>query len=817
MVFKRKPSCGSTCAKFAGPLLDPGMIPPELRGLTAVEQQLIARVHPVVCVYKIRGHQYGYRGNVINFPQSVNELARTLPHRLQDLTSMLAVRMRDSAGFVDFNVRCAKVRGALLWLREHNTFYFDVEISEENLAELPEDGSVFMQLQGYDRVQQEDDPEEDTGAPQGLPLPGTPAAGPPPSANDADGNGATQQVAEGDDLEQRGDDVAFSGVPMLEPHHQGSQVLAVLNWPTIGSRPVDEFRTPGYITMAFPTLFPYGRADISALTDCEQRIQLAEYFRFLMYYRDGRFADDPRFRFFAFNTMMRQQALRAGNLYVQRNAELQGKTVQQLRRLVRQRPDLVKSIMFYGNKLHGTRQYWGARLSELLDMVEQLGLPTLFMTLSAADLHWPDLFRLILDSEGLTDDERVMLDELAQEQRRNLIADHPFVPSIFFMKRADYFMTKILRLLFKVKDLWFRYEWQFRGSPHIHGLIWIDGAPDVTQLKQMSPEEFKATTTYFAGLVSAWNVGIGLAPAAEHPCRVRLSDIALEDRERCLGELLNRVQRHTRCSEGYCLRRVKRVVDGEQVELLQCRFKFPFVLAAEDVIIFDEKGEPAFIPRRNDPLLNNFNRIVIEAWRGNVDFKPVTSEQGCVNYLVKYTAKPEKKSKTMQELFDDAVTTLDDDDSARKAIQRRCIQSISERDYSSQEVIHLLTSQKLFRCTRTFVKIVFSSSGWVGVERRGATGDSDSQDDVGSDDGEDGEVEPEVLQDMDGCQEDEEKTKGSVLEKYPKRPRRMSNVTLWEFARNFRWSPQKKRCVICASFPFSYTLNAYDGSYACFL
>lgn len=39
-----------------------------------------------------------------------------------------------------------------------------------------------------------------------------------------------------------------------------------------------------------------------------------------MRYRDGRFAKHPRFRFAAFDTIMRWQAIKAGNIFVQRNA-----------------------------------------------------------------------------------------------------------------------------------------------------------------------------------------------------------------------------------------------------------------------------------------------------------------------------------------------------------------------------------------------------------------------------------------------------------------------------------------------------------------
>lgn len=32
-------------------------------------------------------------------------------------------------------------------------------------------------------------------------------------------------------------------------------------------------------------------------------------------------------------------------------------------------------------------------------------------------------------------------------------------------------------------DYWVRFEWQHRGSPHIHGLAWLPNAPDVEKLK----------------------------------------------------------------------------------------------------------------------------------------------------------------------------------------------------------------------------------------------------------------------------------------------------------------------------------------------
>ncbi|XP_034232761.1 uncharacterized protein LOC117640393 [Thrips palmi] len=325
-------------------------------------------------------------------------------------------------------------------------------------------------------------------------------------------------------------------------------------------------------------------------------------------------------------------------------------------------------------------------------MIDQIGLPTLFLTLSAADFHWPDLFRLFLACEGLSAEERVLLEELTEEHRRNFIANRPFVPSMFFMKRAELFLIKILKMMYPVTDIWFRYEWQFRGSPHVHCLIWLRGAPDMMRVKDMTPEELAAAVEYFS-------------------------------------------------------------------------------------------------------------KTCIEAWRANMDAKPVTSHDGCVNYLAKYTAKPENKSKTMQELFEDALSGLQEEDSAKKAIQRRCIQSVSERDYSSQEILHLATSQKLFRSSRAFVKIVFTDRNWVPVGH--SAQDTDVADDVEADNPDSPNEDADYDQDGELVLE-EELPRGSLLDKYPKRPANLENITLWEFAREFqfnrqtrRWYRRRKVAVVC--------------------
>jgi len=51
--------------------------------------------------------------------------------------------------------------------------------------------------------------------------------------------------------------------------------------------------------------------------------------------------------------------------------------------------------MWFGSSLRDTRAYWTKFRSKLTDMITQLGCPSLFFTLSAADTKWPELHNLM--------------------------------------------------------------------------------------------------------------------------------------------------------------------------------------------------------------------------------------------------------------------------------------------------------------------------------------------------------------------------------------------------------------------------------------
>ena len=123
-----------------------GEIPAELAVLTFVEQVAIARVHPMVSVYKLKFGQLGYSGQVISFPQNVNSLATSLPLSIDQISQFVILRRGGDFNHRDFYVNRENVRRALIWLQHNNRYYADIQINNQNLANFPAGGNVYQDL-----------------------------------------------------------------------------------------------------------------------------------------------------------------------------------------------------------------------------------------------------------------------------------------------------------------------------------------------------------------------------------------------------------------------------------------------------------------------------------------------------------------------------------------------------------------------------------------------------------------------------------------------------------------------------------------------
>ena len=71
--------------------MDPGDVSSQLEGMTQVEQMLIAKVAPIMRVYRLKGGQYAHGGQVVNILQGFTGFSTSLPRLAAD-TPVLVVR-----------------------------------------------------------------------------------------------------------------------------------------------------------------------------------------------------------------------------------------------------------------------------------------------------------------------------------------------------------------------------------------------------------------------------------------------------------------------------------------------------------------------------------------------------------------------------------------------------------------------------------------------------------------------------------------------------------------------------------------------------
>ena len=200
---------------------------------------------------------------------------------------------------------------------------------------------------------------------------------------------------------------------------------------------------------------------------------------------------------------------------------------------------------------------------------------------------------------------------------------------------------------FNVLDFWYRFEWQHRGSTHVHGFLWLQGAPNVDEISVDDADAVRSAIEYFDGLVSAIHPNVNYPPTHVHPCQVKYLDVT--DPGGDLASLLHRVQRHTQCTTRYCLR-VRRG-DSEA----RCRFNFPQPMEAQSSIVKDDKGRLEFRCARNDELLNRYNAFIMSRWRANMDIQPIISMSKVTQYIAKYAAKAEPRSEQYDELLGNII------------------------------------------------------------------------------------------------------------------------------------------------------------------
>lgn len=787
--------------------MDPGPVPEIFAELSPVEEMLIARVHPVICVFRRKGGQYFYKNHVINFRQNVTEFASKLPHTLSSLSKVFIVRRTSSTTEYqrDFVVSKSRVYRCLAWLKQNNKFYSDIQIDETRLAELPD--SETNALQYLETA--EDGSEQEI-------------ISPPTNENRQSREYLIEEVQSEFVREQNiVDEVNRDTIQDLEnvvAANHPNREAEVIPWPEIESSPVNEYKTPGYVACAFVSLFPSGRADF--LDDRQVKVTHHEYFKHLFRYKDGRFRSHNRFGYFALNTTLRWKSNRNARVFINKQ-KVGSMTPAQLIHKIRTDKAFQRNLRTFSSNERITDAYWRVRRYELFDMIEQLGPPTFFITLSAADQFWPDLLNFFepdRDLLAITEWEHI-------KRTIRLLNSHAAEAAYLYNRRIRYFLKNIVFPVLKVKDHWYRVEFQERGSPHIHAMVWCEGAPDASvllckEINESNEQQFQELADYFDSKIDCWypeqpdetgdaetnsdeeNNQINQPEAnptdAErqpNPCIKYYSQIERQDHLADYKNLINQCQLH-KCNS-YCSGNAKKI----------CRFGYPKNCSAESQFVYDPKREAFFFqPRRNHPFMNPCSRLFLEIFRANMDIQAVSTPADMLYYLATYASKSESKSKS----FLNEVNSIANlpDLSSKEIITKLVMNSFAARSVSKQETSWFNSGQSLYSVSRKFkvINLSLDVDQWIAVDLNSKqTGQQ--LDDHPETDGEDSELEEQlyldeemnevpnvVPADFDRVQTTSFfKNASKDVVEYLNRPGDLRNVTLKTFFSSYKLNKTKSR------------------------
>ena len=117
----------------------------------------------------------------------------------------------------------------------------------------------------------------------------------------------------------------------------------------------------------------------------------------------------------------------------------------------------------------GSSAYWQNELYDVLAMLHSLGIPTWFLTLSAAGLHWPKIIQAIAVQIGQHLSHKDIF-KISIAERSRYLQQNPVTCVCMFQHHVDsFFMHYLLsktRLLSVIIDYVIKIEFQMRGAPH---------------------------------------------------------------------------------------------------------------------------------------------------------------------------------------------------------------------------------------------------------------------------------------------------------------------------------------------------------------
>ena len=687
--------------------------PPELY-LHNLEERLVALRIPFMQIRELpRGGQIAIKGQVINVPVDIQPIIATLPRLFSD-SGTIAVKLKKklaykSSAFYE-NIRPNKVVKALQWLLSNSDLYKEAGITIDPSWEqtINDDHSpetiAFVNNPGSKHCTNEEMALDDN------------------NGNDVksgdDEDAGMQNFLEADEQE-----VACGNMDTLLDNADANSDSVFVVAPGEGQTPLSIFQDKNAEYLAFPTIF-CGQTR-TANDNRERPIHYSDICKAELRSVDRRCALSVPNMFFKLKKLQMKQISDRVNVSLKR-CKLKDMTLtvndvlneENVKKLVR----LDEGYRIF-RTLRNSPPYLESRKKDLFAMIRQLGLPTWFMSLSAADTKWIDLLsclgKLVEGKTFCEEDLRTM----DWQTKTKLLRSDPVTCARYFDHRVRLFINNIIKSghnpLGEMTDYFYRVEFQQRGSPHIHMLMWTKNSPvferdseqeicsyvdqftscskrqDVSLQDLITLQTHKHSKTCKKGNKPVCRFGYPMPPL---PKTMILRPLDEDFDKEKYKEMYKNIKEHLdEMKEG------RETTFTEFLEDLDIS-EDDYLLAIRSTL----ERSKVFLERNPSEIrVNPYMKQLIKAWQGNHDIQFVLDAYACAMYIVSYINKSQKGMSSLLERACKEAKSGNMD--IRKQVRHIGNQFLNNVEVSAQEAAYLTLQLNLTDSSRS-VQFINTSS-----------------------------------------------------------------------------------------------------------
>jgi hypothetical protein len=691
--------------------------------LNELEERLISLRIPFMQLYELKpGDQLSIRGSVVNVPVDVESTVNALPRPIND-SATIPVKLKRKVSYsstplnFEKNVRPVHILRGLNWLMKNSELYKNsgVRIDDEWLRHINE--SLCVQNDDTDigdRDEHHETGEHDNESQNADTIPGNEPYNSP--TQEGTNNKVEQEVLDGNEADVD-DEADLNGISSKqdtlidEPEINSDHAMVFA--PGEGQRPLGMYHDPDMEYLCFPSIF-CGQRRINNSAR-KRPVSDADIYKWELRSEDGRCRTCKPNLFLKMKRLQIKQLNDKVSLSMRRCKKkgqkyTAGHVLNHADNIV-----YLNEGYYIFRSIRNSPPYLERRKKDVFAMIRQLGLPTWFMSLSAADLRWTDLLIILgklLDHKGYTIEE---VNDMDWNKKTDLIKSDPVTCARYFDHRVHEFINLVLKSqhnpLGHIKDSFYRVEFQNRGSPHIHMLLWVDDAPVYEKDSDEEVIEYIQKHLSCSGNIENEEEN-ELVKLQRHKCSKRTCKN--NKKESCRFGFPMPPMRSTKILtplEGDDIDVYKKKYDDIKKQiLLQEKEKISYEDFLETVLEMSEEdyikairaslqGPKVFLKREmSEQNINPYMKFLFTAWKANHDLQFVLDPYACAMYIVGYISKSQKG---MSYLMDKACKEArQGSNDLKKQVRYIGNQFLHAVEVSAQEAAYLTLQLPLTRCSR---------------------------------------------------------------------------------------------------------------------